>query len=184
MSVNSCGSDGSYTNNVTSVSIFENGFEDDFDLFGSSLDKAEQGDPFSSTDVLDPFFPVPNKLTHSSTFPVEKASGSSSWFEELGKVLDPTPLQSQPKLRPQSSFSSFPTIIRAKPNRPLAPPTKIFQEFAGGQDNLLCTNIDTEEIGDFDDISDWEPPMPTIPPPPPPPEAFQELGLEVNTFLH
>lgn len=156
VSVNSFGSDGNSSGGPTPrtapASLFESGFEDDFDFFGglssSNIKPITQNDPWSMNKIQDPFSPLPQHSTSttSSTKPaVLTKSSSTTWFND------------QPS-------NVMPTIIRTKGP---APKPK-FQNR-----NNFAKSISKETSRPEND--DWSPPMPSIPPPPPPPEAFEDL---------
>ncbi|XP_049806611.1 SH3 domain-containing protein 19 [Schistocerca nitens] len=196
VSVNSFGSDGSFSNNTAiggNASIFESGFEEDFDFWLSTSTKPqanEQNDPWKVTQQ-DPFSPppqTPQQMVHSASFPVQKLN-TTSWFDELSKPIPPAPST----LKSAPLYGSVPTIIRPKPNRSTQPPKLVqngapekkfqshsiqhaFSALTLSDTSVKLNTRETEETSDYEDQDDWEPPMPSIPPPPPPPEVVEELA--------
>ncbi|XP_069677581.1 SH3 domain-containing protein 19-like isoform X2 [Periplaneta americana] len=188
LSVNSFGSDGSVSNNGHtpgggSSSMFESGFEDDFDFFGGlstsssfSTPSSEQKDPWS-IQPQDPFSP-PRQQTTSSSAPTQKVTSNSTFYKQV--VSSSTVVKS-------TSFTSMPTIIRAKPGRPPTLP-KVSEAtsdqvsrislFPVAVNRSTAKNHTTNGEYDDNDAGNWSPPMPSIPPPPLPPEALRELDID------
>jgi hypothetical protein len=185
LSVNSFGSDGSVSNNGQtpcggSSSLFESGFEDDFDFFGGLSSSSsfgtplgEQNDPWSVVKPQDPFSP-PKQQNSVSSASVPKVTGSSAFFKQSNA--------SSSGAVTSSSITSMPTIIRPKPGRPPALPK--LRETAGDQTSgasfpFVTRSQDSSQLvpnGDSDeDTGKWSPPMPSIPPPPLPSEVLHEL---------
>ncbi|XP_021925347.1 zinc finger protein 865 isoform X2 [Zootermopsis nevadensis] len=186
LSVNSFGSDGSVSNNGHtpfggSSSLFESGFEDDFDFFGgltrsssfgTPLDK--QKDPWSVSKSEELFLPSKQQNFSVNSASVQKVAGNSTFYKQSSD-------SSSSAVR-HSCISSMPTIIRAKPGRPPALP-KLNKASSDQTSDISWFPLETKSqafphlvpIRDFDDVGNWSPPMPSIPPPPPPPEALQEL---------
>jgi hypothetical protein len=187
LSVNSFGSDGSVSNNGQtpcggSSSLFESGFEDDFDFFGGLSSSSsfgtplgEQNDPWSVVKSQDPFSPPRQQNFSVSSASAQKVTGNSTFYKQSNA-------SSSSAVR-SSSFTSMPTIIRPKPGRP--PTLPKLSESAGDQTSGSSFPFVTRSQGSShlvpngdsdDDTGKWSPPMPSIPPPPLPPEVLQELG--------
>nr|CAD7462067.1 unnamed protein product [Timema tahoe] len=195
LSVNSFGSDGSNSNNGHTTmsgnsSQFESGFEDDFDFFGNSngtnIRPVLKSDPWSTAPAVDPFSP-PIQATNQQK-PEGKNTANSIFFVFNEDVN----LQAKTKPNiPAVIMASAPTIIRAKPPRPLSGPTvkgvttsnKQFIDdtldswppITSGSNCFTTPNFpsfQSPESSGFDEEDEWSPPMPSIPPPPPPKEVF------------
>jgi hypothetical protein len=189
LSVNSFGSDGSASNSGHttyggSSSLFESGFEDEFDFFGglssssslgTPLDK--QKDPWSVIKPEDPFSPPKQQNFSVSSASIQKVTGNSTFYKQSSD-------NSSSAVR-HSCITSMPTIIRAKPGRP--PTLQKLNKASSDQtsDNSWFTfetkNQNSSHLmhnGDFDDTGNWSPPMPSIPPPPLPPEALREVECD------
>jgi hypothetical protein len=188
--VNSFGSDGSVSNNGQtpcggSSSLFESGFEDDFDFFGGLSSSSgfgtpldEQKDPWGVIPPQDPFSPLRQQDFSLSSASVQKLPDSSTIYKQSSD-------SSSSAVRP-SSITSMPTIIRVKSGRP--PTLPKLHEAASDQTSgislfpFAARSQDSSHLvsnGEFDDDTDnWSPPMPSIPPPPLPPEALRELECD------
>ncbi|PSN37997.1 hypothetical protein C0J52_13518 [Blattella germanica] len=197
LSVNSFGSDGSMSNNGQtpgggSSSLFESGFEDDFDFFGGLSSSSsfgtplnDQKDPWSVSQPQDPFSPPrPQQSCPTAKGSVQKQTSNSTFFTQTTIVKS-------------TSMTSMPTIIRAKPGRPPTLPRlseatsdqnsgiSLFP-VAASRPSLINQSISSSQsVSCFaskkevdDDVDNWSPPMPSIPPPPLPPEALLELESE------
>jgi hypothetical protein len=184
--VNSFGSDGSVSNNGHtpfggSSSLFESGFEDDFDFFGglsssssfgAPLDK--QRDPWSVIKSEDLFLPSKQQNVSVSSASVQKVTGNSTLYKQSS--------DSSSSAVGLTCIKSMPTIIRAKPGRPPTLP-KLNKASSDQTSDSSWFPFETKRQnsshlvpnGDFDDMSNWSPPMPSIPPPPLPPEVLQEM---------
>ena len=186
LSVNSFGSDGSVSNNGQtpcggSSSLFESGFEDDFDFFGGLSSSSsfgtplgERNDPWSVVKPQDPFSPPRQQSFSVSSASVQKVTGNSAFYKQSNP--------SSSGAGGSSSITSMPTIIRPKPGRPPILPR--MRETAGDRTSDPSFPFVTKSrgsshlvpIGDSDDdTGKWSPPMPSIPPPPPPANVLQEL---------
>jgi hypothetical protein len=186
LSVNSFGSDGSVSNNGQtpcggSSSLFESGFEDDFDFFGGLSSSSsfvtplgERNDPWSVVKPQDPFSPPRQQSFSLSSASVQRVTGNSAFYKQSNPSSSVT-VGSSP-------ITSMPTIIRPKPGRP--PTLPRLSEPAGDQTSgasfpFVTRSRDSSHLvpnGDSDDdTGKWSPPMPSIPPPPLPPDVLQEL---------
>jgi len=186
LSVNSFGSDGSVSNNGQtpcggSSSLFESGFEDDFDFFGGLSGSSsfgtplgERNDPWSVVKPQDPFSPPRQQSFSVSSASVQKVTGNSAFYKQSNP--------SSSGAAGSSSITSMPTIIRPKPGRPPVLPR--MRETAGDHTSGSSFPFVTKSrgsshlvpVGDSDDdTGKWSPPMPSIPPPPPPADVLQEL---------
>jgi hypothetical protein len=185
LSVNSFGSDGSVSNNGQTLygggsSLFESGFEDDFDFFGGLSSSSsfgtplgERNDPWSVVKPQDPFSPPRQQSFSVSSASVQKITGNSAFYKQSNP--------SSSGSGGSSSITSRPTIIRPKPGRP--PTLPRMRETAGDHtsgasfpfaassrgSSYLVPNGDSD-----DDTGKWSPPMPSIPPPPLPADVLQE----------
>ncbi|KAJ9594444.1 hypothetical protein L9F63_014129, partial [Diploptera punctata] len=178
LSVNSFGSDGSTSNNGHTTggggsSLFESGFEDDFDFFGGLSSSSsfgtplsEQKDPWSVAAPQDPFSPPRQQNTST----VQKQSNSSTTFYTHSST----------------TLTSLPTIIRAKPGKQPLPKLSDRRTLSAATNRSieLSRLSPKREIGDDDDdendSGNCSPPMPSIPPPPLPPEALLEMQSECS----
>lgn len=186
LSVNSFGSDGSVSNNGQtpcggSSSLFESGFEDDFDFFGGLSSSSsfgtplgERNDPWSVVKPQDPFSPPRQQSFSVSSASVQKVTGYSTFYKQSNP--------SSSGADGSSSVTSRPTIIRPKPGRPPILPR--MSETAGDHTlgasfpfaNRSQGSSHSVRNGDSDDdTGKWSPPMPSIPPPPPPADVLQDL---------
>ncbi|GLH00036.1 Uncharacterized protein GBIM_06506 [Gryllus bimaculatus] len=200
VSVNSFGSDGSASNNGNTpsggtASLFESGFEDDFDFFGGLSNNqvktpiSDQKDPWSVS-PQDPFSPPRAQESVSN-------AANTTWFNDSpGNEINKA--SSVGALKPPPVTSVMPTIIRAKPNRPSAPPkpTQIKDAIKpanqGPLQNMLSLNNNTSvfdsskpfsytsENEKRDHSREWSPPMPSVPPPPPPENVNSEIDFPIS----
>jgi len=185
LSVNSFGSDGSVSNNGQtpcggSSSLFESGFEDDFDFFGGLSSSSSFGTPLGerndpwSVKPQDPFSPPRQQSFSVSSASVQKVTSNSTFYKQSNP--------SSSGAAGSSSITSRPTIIRPKPGRP--PTLTRMSETAGDHTSDTSFPFATKSQGSShsvpngdsdDDTGKWSPPMPSIPPPPPPADVLQEL---------
>ena len=181
LSVNSFGSDGSASNNGQtpgggSSSLFESGFEDDFDFFGGLSSSSSFGtplsehkDPWSVAPPQDPFSPPKHQNSFTSNSTVQK---QSTTYTQTSVVKSTT-------------LTSLPTIIRAKPGKQQLPKLSEASSDKRAGVSLPAANSRSIELShlnskqevddDEDDSGNCSPPMPSIPPPPLPPDALLEL---------
>nr|CAD7205111.1 unnamed protein product [Timema douglasi] len=195
LSVNSFGSDGSNSNNGHTTmsgnsSQFESGFEDDFDFFGNSnganIQPVLKSDAWSTAPARDPFSPPIQAPNQQKT---EGKNTANSIFFVFNEDVN-SQVKTKPNI-PAVIKASAPTIIRAKPPRPLSGPTvkgvttsnKQFIDdtldswppITSGSNRLTTPHFpsfQSPESSGFDEEDEWSPPMPSIPPPPPPKEVF------------